>query len=327
MPWSNFHNIHLRENEKGRVERKVLVLYNPNARAGRSKKNATKATERLEKEGIPFIFKETKSIEEAEKAVVDEKANGATEVLAVGGDGTIHHIGNFAIKYDLTLAIIPSGSGNDFANALNIPARADKAIDIFIEGRTASLNTIRVDLEDRSFYSINVTDVGWGAKVVKSSQTRLKWLPGLMKYYLLALSEFLTYKPRNLRVNIDGEEHNFNSRVLAVGLGQTFGSGMRILPEARFNSDMLHIAVLHGASKFQALKALTLVPKAKHVGLDYIWMGRGEKITIEADIPTLVESEGELKGNTPVTLQIEKNALEVIVPREFSLDMPTLYAK
>ncbi len=327
MHWLNFHNVHEIENQWAQVDRKVLVLYNPNARAGRSKKNALKATERLKEEKIPFSFMETRSIEEAEKSIASAKEDGATEVLAVGGDGTMHHIANFAIKYGLQMAMIPSGSGNDFASALNIPAKVEQAIEIFVQGKTASINAIRVNLEDRRYYSINVTDVGWGAKVVKSSQTKLKWLPGLMKYYLLAISEFVKYKPRELVVTIDGKEYRFQSRILAAGLGQTFGSGMRILPEARFNLDQINIAVLHGASKLQALKALTLVPKAKHVGLDYIWMGWGKKIKVEAEIPTLVESEGELKGITPLTMEVEKDVLKVVVPRNFSFDKPTLYAQ
>ncbi len=309
------------------MDRKVLVLYNPNARAGRSKKNAMKAITKLESERIPFVFRETRSIHEAEEAIAAEKGNGVTEVLAVGGDGTMHHIANFAIKYGMRMGLIPSGSGNDFASALNIPTNVDKAIDIFIEGKTVSINAVRVDLESKSYYSINVTDVGWGAKVVKASQTKLKWLPGLMKYYLLAISEFMKYKPRELIVTIDEKEYRFKSRILAAGLGQTFGSGMRILPEVRFNSDRINIAVLHGASKLQALKALTLVPKAKHIGLDYIWMGWGNKVTIDAEIPTLVESEGELKGITPVTLELEKDVLQVIVPQDFSFEKSTLYAK
>ncbi len=302
-------------------------MYNKNARAGKSRKNAEIAKKRLFDAGYDTRFEQTTSINEALSMIQEAKQDGYSELLAIGGDGTMHHLANAAIENNMKLGLIPSGSGNDFANALNIPKNAEKAVDSFIEGAYKKINALEVSTSQEKYYSVNITDVGWGAKVVKTSEKHLKWLPGLIKYNLLALWEFLWYKPRNLTLVMDGKEETFHARIVAAGLGQTFGSGMRILPDARFCHEKMQIAVLYNANRFQTLKALTKVPKAKHVGLPYIKIMESKEVTIKSDRPTLVESEGELHGTTPITLRVVKDILEVVVPKDYSLEKPTLYAR
>ena len=58
---------------------------------------------------------------------------GATDIIVVGGDGTLHEVINgFSNFENVNLGLIPCGTGNDFASALNIPLNPEKALEIIL---------------------------------------------------------------------------------------------------------------------------------------------------------------------------------------------------
>ncbi len=282
----------------------------------------------LENEGIDHDYVETQSSEHAISTIIDAGNDGFTDILAIGGDGTIHHAANAAINAGLTLGIVPAGSGNDFANSLHIDENPEKAIQTFIANNRISINVTKVTTSQDEYYSINVTDAGMGGKVAKESLSRLKWLHGRLKYNILAMGVLLKFKEVPTVIKIDGREMELNIRLIAAGLGQTFGSGMNILPDARFDMDRMQIGILHDATRLQTLNALLKAPKAKHVGLKYIimeWAKTLEVSPVNENDELIVESEGELHGTVPLKMEIVPQALQVIVPENYSTDLQTKY--
>lgn len=310
------------------MSKNFLILYNPKAKNGHRKRYPEKIQEKLKEHNIDFVFHKTKDKDDGLQSASDAKKNGFTDVIGVGGDGTIHHIANGTINSNLPLGIIPAGSGNDFATSLHLSKNLDDAILTLIEGKTQKLNVIKVSIGNDFFYSINIADVGIGATVSKTAETRLKWIAGSRKYTILSLIEITHYKRRDVMVTIDNNNPiKFENAYLVVGgHGQTFGSGMNVLPDARFSKDQMQIAIINNCSRIQLINALQKVWKAEHVNLPYVHMKWGTSMKIECvdgNLPMHVEAEGEVHGTSPVKLETIKKALEVYVPKDYNDDSQT----
>ena len=89
---------------------------------------------RLIERNVPYSFHYSQKKGGATELTKELIASGATTIVAVGGDGTLHEVINGFSDFDrVALGIIPCGTGNDFANALNLPLDPVKAVDVILD--------------------------------------------------------------------------------------------------------------------------------------------------------------------------------------------------
>lgn len=308
-------------------ERKVKVIYNPAARGGKSKKIVPKFKNFLDSHEIEYSFVETEHPLHAIELAESSKKEGFNVVASLGGDGTAHEVANGAIRAGVTYSVIPAGSGNDFAGALGIKGKWEDGADTLINGIAKKISITKAN--DR--YSINLLDGGFGGDIAKSSQNHLKWMTGSMKYSLLTVGLLTRHKPYKAMVTLDGKEKEYKLNLIVAGFGQTFGSGMNILPDARFTHDKMHIAIIHDVGRFKFLRIFPKVFSAKHVNeTKYVEIIQGSELIIDPLEDHRVfraESEGELfsEGRLDVTTVID--GLEVLIPRTWDLNNVSLKVK
>jgi len=92
-----------------------------------------------------------------------EKAakKGCKTVVAVGGDGTVNEVGGAAIQWNMTMGIIPAGSGNGLARHLKIPVHAAKAIKLINKGEKMLIDAGKLD--DKWFFC--TCGIGFDARI------------------------------------------------------------------------------------------------------------------------------------------------------------------
>ncbi len=309
-------------------DRKFYGIYNPKARGGRTKKYSERIISVLDDHGIDNMIESSSSIEDARSKVEQALSEGYNTLIAIGGDGTVHHIANMAIESDTLFAVIPAGSGNDFAASLTMTNDIDRSIDTLLDGKEMKLSTVRTTTSDGSFWTINIADVGLGAKVAYSAQRKLKWMAGQIKYDLISVWEIFAHKAFNARINFDGNEEEIPMHMLIAGMGQTAASGMNFLPDVRFNHNTMQGGIIQtNCNKFQMARALQKVRRAQHKDLPYIRMFRAKKIEVEVlGEEIMVESEGEMRGTTALTMEVVPERFRVIVPKEFQFEDENIIA-
>ncbi len=293
------------------------ILYNPASRGGKSRKKVDSIVKKLDDLGLDYKLENTKGPKIGMQQAASAKEEGYTAVIAMGGDGTVHEIANGAIRAGMDFGVIPLGSGNDFASAIGINTWED-GINSLNTDNIQKISYLRIN----EHYSVNVLDAGLGAEVVKLSERSLKWIAGSLKYTLLTLRKNLTQKRYNVSIEIDGVSKDYDMNVLACGFGQTFGSGMNILPDARFNQDKMHIAIIHGASKFKVMRILPKVFTAEHINYtDYVDMKTGSKIKVISNDndDMYLEGEGEIFGKIPFEAEVVSRGLPVYTPENWDL--------
>ena len=165
--------------------------------------------------------------------------SGKNLVVAIGGDGTINEVASGLVNTDVTMGIIPYGSGNGLARSLDLPMNARKAALGLFDGREYVMDVGR--LNKRYFFL--VAGVGFDAAVGKSFDehpTR-----GPIPYFYLSTRQYLDYIPEQIKVAFNNKSLEISPFLFAVANGLQYGNNAFIAPEAKLNDGIFDITIIH----------------------------------------------------------------------------------
>jgi diacylglycerol kinase (ATP) len=145
----------------------VLLLVNPNARSGGD--GVEPAVRILRDAGIAVRLETFTGPDEAETDIL-RFASGTDCVLVAGGDGTISRAGGVLGRLGLPLGILPTGTANDLARTLGIPADPVEAARVILRGHRRRIDLATVN--GHPFF--NVASIGLSAELADTLSTGLK---------------------------------------------------------------------------------------------------------------------------------------------------------
>ncbi|MEH0829744.1 diacylglycerol/lipid kinase family protein, partial [Micromonospora sp. CPCC 205714] len=225
----------------------VAVLANPTAGRGRHRDLLAAVLQRLAAGGRPVELLTAHDPDEAEAACRAAVAGGAGALVTVGGDGTVHRAVQAVAGTAVPFGPIPAGTGNDFAVDTGFPADPLAAADVVAaalrEGRSRPVDLARMtgaDGGDRWYGA--VLAAGFDA-IVNERANRMRWPRGPRRYDLAILVELARLRPRRYTLRLDGEAHELDAVLVAVGNCRSYGGGMRICPDARPTDGLLDVVV------------------------------------------------------------------------------------
>ncbi len=274
-------------------------------------------------------FYETAHPRHAEELTARALAEGCRYLVAVGGDGTLNEVVNGYLKsggkevHDVILGVLPYGTGNDFARGLGITRDVEQLAGMLAAGKPALLDagSMQFNLPDGTGtirYFDNIADLGIGADVVLSVNgvnLRKKILGGTMTFFLSVLSTFMTYKRKSIRVSWDGFRWEGKVLSLVVANGRYFGSGLGIAPDARMDDGQFEVVIFADLSIIDYLKNYSRVRRLQKVDHPEASYYRTDKLTVEpAGHITIVEADGEIEGQAPITYTCLPGVLPFMVP-------------
>src|SRR5690606_38700939 len=190
--------------EFGGMGVKIAYIVNPVAGSGRSWSVWQRLVARhpeLERDAVV-----TQGPHDAERLAQEAADKGYEAVVAVGGDGTLHEVLNGALQSRRTPAVgvIPAGTGNDFARSATLPRDPERAYQVCRLGRAEPIDVGLVN--GRAF--INVAGFGFDAavaeEVIRRSVEGGKTGSGAIPYLLAVFNQLRTFRPRELRIEVDG---------------------------------------------------------------------------------------------------------------------------
>ncbi len=237
-------------------------------------------------------------------------------VVACGGDGLIGQIARVAAACDGEMAVLPYGSGNDFARELGIdtnkPLNAVKTA-LFGEITTVDLGFVTDDLgTERPFCSVAGTGFDAAAAVWASDKA---WPTGTPLYVAAVLRTLANYRPRAYRLRIDGEEIELKAWLIAFANGRYYGGGMAIAPQADCRDGVIDVVVIGPVSRAGFLGAFPRVFSGSHLSHPHVQTYSGREIRVEAaegDTPAAIVADGELAAWLPVTITLQSLRLKVL---------------
>lgn len=246
--------------------------------------------------------------------------------LIFGGDGTVHRYLPELHKFRIPVLVVPAGSGNDFAKALGIRnvQIALKAWRHFCEGRQnvrkIDLGVIRSRTEERLFCC--VAGAGLDAATNARANQMPFWLRARGGYLLAAVWSLAVGRTAAITVRsekfvpceADPGPSAQPAWLVAIGNAHRYGSGLKIVPEARLDDGLLDICLVRKMSKLKLLCALPTVFWGGHVGLKQVEYFRSAGVRLESNPPLDIYADGERVCQTPAEFSVIGSALNVIVP-------------
>jgi diacylglycerol kinase (ATP) len=292
----------------------IAVVANPTAGRGKGAKLIPKVDALLRSLGVAHTLHICEGPEDPEPLARRASSAGADVVAALGGDGQVGAVANGIMGTGAALAVIPAGTGNDFARHLGLDRKDPlSAARLLASPSIKKMDAVRVSTGEGERYFVNVGGAGFDSEVNEHANN-VKVLKGTAKYVYSTFVQLARFKAGDFTVTVDGEEHPFRGMMLAVGNATSYGGGMKVCPDAKLDDGLLDVCVIQELPRRQFVMAFPKVFKGRHVQHPAVRMFRGTEVHIAADRPFLVYADGERVGHLPATFTLVPNALPVVVP-------------
>lgn len=216
-------------------------MANPAAGRGKGAKLIPGVEAFLRSLGVSYTLQVCRGPEDPERLAQVAAADGAEIVAALGGDGHVGACANGVIGTDSALAIIPAGTGNDFARHLGLDRKdAMAAVRLLASPTFKRIDAVKVTTPELERYYVNIGGAGFDSEVNEHAN-KVRRLQGTAKYVYSTFLTLARFSAGKFVVNVDGEEQPFKGMMLAVGNGTSYGGGMRVTPNARSDDGLLDV--------------------------------------------------------------------------------------
>ncbi|HTS38608.1 MAG TPA: diacylglycerol kinase family protein [Candidatus Solibacter sp.] len=258
-------------------------------------------------------------------------SHDADAILLFGGDGTIHrHLGQL-VKLNLPVLVVPAGSGNDFARALQLKNIRD-SLAAWKKFCAQSGNVYAIDLGtistlDRAGespaphnprYFCCVAGIGLDAEVARRANHLPRWLRGHGGYALSLIPTVVKMAPFPLKILTPTDHNNWSPTtdqptiLAAFANTPVYGGGMKIAPRAQMDDGLLDVCVIGAVDPFKLFCMFPTVYGGHHLKIKEVKYFSTSRARIETERPLEVYADGEFVCQTPIEISVEPRSLRVI---------------
>ena len=302
----------------------VSVVINPVAGNGKAKRVAQTILQKIKSSAdfeIDIAFSQEKNDAKniTRKAILD----GASMIIAVGGDGTINEVVNgfFINSKPLNplceLGIISCGTGNGYARTLNNPTSLKQQIELMLRPGYCEMDLGCITFADSAGKRVNrlfvnECQVGIGNEVASSVGKKSKIFGGKISFGLAATFLAMNMKPLNLEIGYDnGSLNKYKLIGLVIGNGTECAGGMKLTPDAKLNDGLFDVLSINDMTIGQRMLNLSKVYSGTHVFSPHFSVKRCKKLEIRSEAGVSAEGDGEVLGFAPFDVEILPSAIKL----------------
>lgn len=273
----------------------------------------------LQARKLAYRLIETSTPGQATETAQAALESGDRFLVAVGGDEIVHAVVNGMIDddraaaEDAVLGVIPAGSGCDFVRTFGLPGDVIKAVRHLADDQTYRIDAGKASYLDadtaRVRYFANIAEAGFGGAVAR----RASRLSGRMKksgYFLGFWLSLLRQRPFDVEVKADRKSFSARANNVLVANCQFARGGMKVSPRSYPGDGLFDVQISTGPRS----EAFTVIPKmyrGEHVPSANIKELRGREISVKADRPLPVQTDGVFVGTTPATFSVLHEAIRL----------------
>jgi YegS/Rv2252/BmrU family lipid kinase len=305
-------------------ESDAKVIINPMAGRHSVGKEWPQIRRQLEKAGLLFDYEFTKYTGHAIEIAKRSADDGYHCLIAMGGDGTVNEVVNGILsstKSAVTaLGIISAGTACSFALSLGLNRNYIQTLPFLVNQERVLIDIGVVQCWNQGQliqrFFVNEASVGFPAEIVNT----WKYLPIRFGHSLnLALrivagyKSLVTYRNQTLSLRVGSEVEFIRCCGVIIANGRYLADGMQIAPHASLDDGLLDVVIIGDMTKSELLKIRPMLYSGNHIRHPKIREKKATAITIESDKRLLVEIDGNILGEGPVSLRIIPSALTVLI--------------
>jgi diacylglycerol kinase family enzyme len=203
------------------------------------------------------------------------------------------------------MGIIPCGTGNDFASAINLPLDPKDAIDLILDGEAKYTDFMQMP----GVRGLNVIGTGIDVDVLKRyDKLKRKTKFG---YTMCLVKTLLKFKYSEFSATVNGKTTDHHAFIAAIANGYRYGGGIQICPQADATDGKLDFVSIGSMPKHKIIGAFIKLKKGKADKIKQFSSEQTERVVIKTPTPCTINVDGELYENIPFEVDVVKNTLKV----------------
>lgn len=294
----------------------ACLIFNPVAGQGEPEEDLARIRELLEPE-INLDIRFTTETQDADEIASEAIAQGATTIIASGGDGTLSAAASALVGTDIPLGVISRGTANAFAAALELPDTIEAACQTILGGATRVVDAAKCN--DRPM--VLLAGIGFEAETVERADRQAKNRFGLLAYVMAGLQELRQMESFEAEIETADKIITVTAVALTVANAAPPTSILAQGPAGVvFDDGLLDVTVVAPVSRAGAIAAsyhlLQTALNENASEREDIGYLRAKRVIVRTDPAQKVVLDGELLGNTPIDVECVPGGLTIFVPKQ-----------
>ena len=232
-----------------------------------------------------------------------------------GGDGTTMQAAAALMGTDVTLGLIPGGTGNLLAGNLRIPANPLRAAKVLVTGKPRRLDLGRLERAAGTDYFAVACGAGYDARVMTGTATEHKQRWGMLAYVATTLKLIGDIRSLAHVITVDGQEFEAQAAMVVVAnCGEIIPPVVKLRTGISPEDGLLDVVVMRANSFGESVRAIWDLLREGHGGDAFVGYARGQQVRVETHPVQPVQLDGDAGGYTPFTATCVPGAIAVMVP-------------
>jgi diacylglycerol kinase (ATP) len=218
------------------------------------------------------------------------------------------------------LAVVPCGTGDDFARTFGIPSRVEDALEVAAGGKARSVDAGRARFrfrtagEEEERYFANFAGAGISGAIARKGSATSRRFGARAAYFWATVAVFTRWASIPMTIEADGERREGRMFEVIVANGAYAAGGMRIAPDAAPDDGLFDVVLIGDVTKLDFLTTFPKIYRGKHVGHPKVEVLRAASVSVVAEEPLPLVLDGEQPGTTPARFELVPAALRLRVP-------------
>ncbi|QTD36342.1 diacylglycerol kinase family lipid kinase [Polaribacter batillariae] len=296
-----------------------FIIANSTSGNGDFSKQWKEIRQNLNHKNLDYSFAFTQFSKHEVDLVQNAIKKGFRNIISVGGDGTLHNVVNgimlqrYVKTSELTIGVIPLGTGNDWIKTYHIPNHIEKSIEI-IQRKKTILQDIGVlkTTNCKLTYFNNVAGLGYDGYIVNKLKSLKRF--GAIAYLLAGIYGLLFYKKSTFKIIFDDKVIETNCLMTIFGICKFSGGGMQFTKNVHTTDGLLDITIAKNLTFFDLIFHLPKLYSGKIVQHKKVATYKTNRITvIPKNAKPFIQADGELVGTGEVSVEIIEKAVKFCV--------------
>ncbi|GAA4450622.1 diacylglycerol kinase family protein [Rurimicrobium arvi] len=289
--------------------RKLVFIVNPRSGVERNKQVQQAIDQIIDKDLYEYEILHTQRAGHGEDLAREAAANGVFAVVAVGGDGSVNDIIRGLYGTGTALAIIPKGSGNGLARALQIPMKVEKALQLINRGKTEMID---IGKANGKIFASNA-GLGYDALICKKFANSNR--RGLAIYSWLVTKYMWLYRDRSWTIRVNGEELKRKAFLINVANGTQMGYNFKIAPDADWTDGLFDLVIIRKFPKILGGLLAYRMFDGSLLNSRFVERIRTDRVEVSAPDLKWMQTDGDpVSCAETVVFEMLKGVQKVIIP-------------
>jgi len=302
---------------------KYFVIVNPTSGRGFAGKNIPQIEALLTSHHLDYELVLTERPWHAAELAEKGARENYDVIVVASGDGTANEALNGLMKAreagfnHTALALLPVGTGNDFAYGMGVRGTLEENIALLAKNTRRWMDIGKVnggDYPDGRYFG-NGVGIGFDA-YVGFMAADIRWTRGLLAYLLAALETiFIYFKAPTVRIEYEDKTLEQEALMVSIMNGQRMGGGFFMAPDGLPYDNTFDLCIAGAPGKFRVLQLLPTFMNGTQATQPEIRMDRAQKVTVTAlkgTLPAHCDGETLCKEGQSLSLELVPHALEFI---------------